>query len=78
MFELYADVQGLIVNDAATPDIKQRQRALLLHSAGPDAHDIFATLPNTEGVTDYAEALAALNTHFISLENQTYACHMFR
>ena len=48
MFEIFADSKGLIIS--AEPERnanKQRRRALLLHSAGPDVQDIFQTLPDT-------------------------------
>ena len=58
-FELFADGKGLIVAaDNAT--VKQRRRALLLHLAGPDVQDIFATLLDTDEVTDYKKAVDAL------------------
>ena len=76
-FELFADGKGLIVAaDSAT--VKQRRRALLLHLAGPDVQDIFATLPDTGEVTDYKKAVDALNLYFIPKVDTTYARHCFR
>ncbi|XP_054874943.1 uncharacterized protein LOC111568739 [Amphiprion ocellaris] len=64
-FELYADGKGLILTNDATDAIKQRRRTLLLHLAGQDVQDVFSTLPQTGEATDYAAAVAALNTYFV-------------
>ncbi len=52
-FELFADGKGLILTDNASVATKQRRRALLLHHAGTDVQDIFSTLADTGGPTDY-------------------------
>ena len=76
-FELFAHGKGLIVAaDSAT--VKQRRRALLLHLAGPDVQDIFATLPDTSEVTDYKKAVDALNLYFIPKVDTPHARHCFR
>lgn len=76
-FELYADGKGLIIDDAATDNTKQRRRALLLHLAGPDVQDIFSTLPNTGQVTDYAATVKALNTYFVPQVNAAFSRQSF-
>ena len=76
-FELFADGKGLIVA-ADSVTVKQRRRALLLHLAGPDVQDIFATLPDTGEATDYKKAVDALNLYFIPAVDITYARHCFR
>ena len=63
-FELFADGKGLIIDEEHTTNVnKQRRRALLLHMAGTDVQDIFATLPKTGDVKDYKKAIDALNTY---------------
>ena len=76
-FELYADGKGLIIQPDKD-DNKQRRRALLLHFAGPDVQDIFATLPDTGESKDYEKAVKALNDYFIPKVNTAYARHVFR
>lgn len=76
-FELYADGKGLIMNNDATAEVKQRRRALLLHLAGQDVQDVFSTLPGTGEVTDYAAAVDALNTSFVPQVNAAYARQTF-
>ena len=76
-FELFADSKGLIV-DAGNATVKQRRRALLLHIAGSDVQDIFATLPDTGEVTDYKKAVDALNLYFILKVDTTHQRHCFR
>ena len=66
-FELFADAKGLIIEQllaAATADavqrqhvVRQRRRALLLHSAGPDVQDIFLTLTETGERREYDVAV---------------------
>ena len=53
----------MIINDEDTTN-RQRRRALLLHLAGTDVQDIFATLPDTGDVKDYKKAADALNAYF--------------
>ena len=63
-FSLYADSKGLIIQ-ADKDDNKVQRRALLLHSAGEDAQEIFETLADTGGIKDYAKVDKALNDYFI-------------
>ncbi|XP_077861574.1 uncharacterized protein LOC144342001, partial [Saccoglossus kowalevskii] len=69
--------KGLIVNEDTENAVKQRRRALLLHSAGPDVQDIFSTLPLTGEVTDYDAAVTALNTYFVPQVNPAFARQTF-
>ena len=72
MFENYLlviDVEG-----EKWPDT--RQRAVLLHSVGTEAQQIFYTLPET--VTTYAHAVAALRSHFVQKVYVTAERHKFR
>lgn len=78
-FELFADGKELIIVPDKD-DNKQRRRALLLHHAGPDVQDIFSTLPDTGGNTDYEKTVEALNKYFapkVSIRT-AYARHAFR
>ena len=78
-FELFADGKGLIIDEEHTTNVnKQRRRALLLHMAGTDVQDIFATLPETGDVKDYKKAIDALNTYFVPKVDTAYARHSFR
>ena len=77
-FQLFADGKGLIVNESATSETKQRRRALMLHLAGPDVQQIFETLPSTGSADDFQKAVDALNTYFVPKTNVAYARHMFR
>lgn len=72
-FEIYADSKGLIKDNQ-----KQRRRALLLHTAGPDVQDIFLTLANTGEAQNYDSAVTALNDYFIPKVNSVHARHLFR
>ncbi|XP_070535101.1 uncharacterized protein [Ptychodera flava] len=76
-FELYADGKGLILDENASAATKQRQRALLLHLAGPDVQDIFSTLSNTGSATEYSEAVTALNTFFVPKVHPAFARQTF-
>ena len=67
-----------MIVDADKAIVKQRRRALLLHIAGPDVQDIFATLPDTGEVTDYKKAVDALNLYFIPKVDTTHPRHCFR
>ena len=51
-FELFADGKGLIITEGTNAVTKQRRRAMLLHSAGPDVQEIFSTLSDTGEATD--------------------------
>ena len=64
--ELYADGKGFIINEGTTAAAKQKRRATLLHLAGPDVQEIFTTLTGTGDAKNYAIAVEALNTDFIS------------
>ena len=74
-FELFADGKGLIIEQllaGATAEsvqrqhvVRQRRRALLLHSAGPDVQDIFLTLTDTGERREYDVAVTALNNYFV-------------
>ena len=76
-FELFADGKGLIINEENANN-KQRIRALLLYLAGPDAQDIFSTLPDTGDAKDYKKVVEALNAYFVPKVDATYARHSFR
>ena len=56
-------------------DSKQK-RAVLLHVAGPEVQDIFATLQETG--EDYAAALAKLTAYFEPKKNVSFERHIFR
>ncbi len=56
---------------------KQRRRALLLHHAGTDVQDIFSTLADTGGPTDYEQAVTALNAYFVPQVNTAFARQTF-
>ena len=80
-FELYADGKGLIFDEtetAANKKVKQRRRALLLHHAGQDVQDVFVTLAETGGVTDYEKTVAALNKYFVPKVNSSVARRRFK
>lgn len=76
-FELFADGKGLILTDNASVATKQRRRALLLHHAGTDVQDIFSTLADTGGPTDYEQAVTALNSYFVPQVNTAFARQTF-
>lgn len=76
-FELFADGKGLILTEDAPDATKQRRRALLLHHGGTDVQDIFSTLADTGGPTDYAQAVTALNAYFVPQVNTTFARQTF-
>ncbi|CAH3192958.1 unnamed protein product, partial [Porites evermanni] len=75
-FELYADGKGLIISEGTTAT-KQRQRAMLLHLAGPDVQEIFTTLTETGDATNYASAVEALNAYFVLRVNSAFARQTF-
>ena len=56
----------------------QRKQALLLHCAGSQVQDIFATLPDTGNDQDYQAVLQALDGHFKPLINKFYEHYKFR
>ena len=72
-FELFAGGKGLIISEDANATTRQRRRAMLLHSAGPDVQEIFSTLPNTDEAIDYAAAVKALNGYFLPKVNAAFA-----
>ena len=86
-FELFADGKGLIIEhllDTATVEavqrqhtIRQRRRALLLHSAGTDVQDIFLTLTETGDRREYDVAVTALNNYFVPKVNNALARQVF-
>ncbi len=76
-FELYADGKGLFMTDDVAAAVRQRRRALLLHHAGTDVQDVFATLPNTGGPVEYDTAVAALNAYFVLQVNTAFARQSF-
>ena len=58
-----------------------RQRALLLHYAGEQTHDIFDTLPDTvatENENTLDKAVSALTAHFAPKRNREYEVYTFR
>ena len=55
---------------------KKRQRALLLHLAGPEVQEVFETL--TETGDDYDTALAKLDAYFKPEKNIPFERHTFR
>ena len=55
---------------------KKRQRALLLHLAGPEVQEVFETLSDTGD--DYATALEKLDAYFKPQKNIPFERHMFR
>ena len=86
-FELFADGKGLIIEQllaGATAEsvqrqhvVRQRRRALLLHSAGPDVQDIFLTLTDTGERREYDVAVTALNNYFVPKANAALARQVF-
>ena len=56
----------------------KRKRALLLHCAGIQVQEVFATLTNTGDERDYDSAITALDTHFHPLTNKFYERYKFR
>ena len=60
---------------------QMRQRALLLHYAGEQPHDIFDTLPDTvatENENTLDKAVNALTAHFALKRNREYEVYTFR
>lgn len=89
-FEFLADGKGLIVEQLWGQDVaghaahnrtqnltRQRRRALLLHLAGPEVQDIFATLPDRGAADEYDACVDALNTYFVPQVNVPYARQLF-
>ena len=76
-FSVYADSKGLLIQ-ADKADNKIQRRALLLHSAGEAAQEIFETLADTGEAKDYEKAVKALDDYFIPKVNSTYQNHVFR
>ena len=72
-FELYADGKGIVNAD--------QRKALLLHTAGMEAKDIFFTLTLVEGEagdSSYVIAKKTLNQYFTPLLIVPYERHAFR
>ena len=86
-FELFADGKGLIIEQllaGATAEsvqrqhvVRQRRRALLLHSAGPDVQDICLTLTDTGERRGYDVAVTALNNYVVPKANAALARQVF-
>lgn len=85
-FGFFADGKGLILEDLiegqdaqnrAQNIIRQRRRALLLHLAGPEVQEIFATLANTGAAIEYDPCVTALNGYFVPQVNVPYARQLF-
>ena len=76
-FELFADEKGLIITENPNATTRQRRRAMLHHLAGPDAQEIFSTLPDTCEATDYAAAVTALNGYFLPKVNAAFTPQKF-
>ena len=68
-FELFALGKG-VTND-------QQKKSLLLHSAGMDVQDLFATL-TVDKDASYADTKTALDSYFIPQVNEIYERHLFR
>ena len=73
---------GLGIDDV---EDDRRKKALLLHYAGKDVHDIFDTLPDrlrvtgdADSVTHFGKAKAALNKHFVTTVNEEIESQIFR
>jgi hypothetical protein len=57
----------------------KRKKALLLHYAGDEVHNLFDTLPDVADADDhYIAATNALNTYFKPKKNREYEVHIFR
>ena len=54
------------------------RRAMLLHYAGVEVDEIFSTLPDTGGESDYDKAHEALTAKFTKKTNLAYEIHKFR
>ena len=59
-------------------DNNVQQRALLLHCAGEQVHEIFKILADMGTAAEYEKAVNALNAYFIPKVNSTYQNHVFR
>ncbi|KAJ8036439.1 hypothetical protein HOLleu_20412 [Holothuria leucospilota] len=56
----------------------KRKWALLLHSIGKEAYDIFGTLPYTGKADEYDKAMKALSDYFTPQKNTEYKVYLFR
>lgn len=72
MFENYL----LAINATGDSWPDARKRAILLHSLGTEGQRLFYTFPNTG--TTFAEAMSALEDHFVPKVNVVVARHRFR
>lgn len=58
---------------------KKHRKAILLHYAGEEVHDIFTTLTLGQDEEDpYKQALEALDAYFVPKRNKEYDIHKFR
>lgn len=58
---------------------KKRRKAILLHYAGEEVHDIFTTLTLAQDDEDpYKQALDALDAYFVPKRNKEYDIYKFR
>ena len=87
-FTYYADGKGLLIEEIpagaseaqrlAQLRTRQRRRALLLHLAGPEVQDIFATLHDTGESDEYDKAVEALKNYFVPKVNTTFSRQLFQ
>ena len=56
----------------------KRQRALLLLLVGEEVHNLFLTLPDIGGDSDFEKAIKALDDHFLPKSNREYEIFKFR
>ncbi|CAI5660563.1 unnamed protein product [Oreochromis niloticus] len=66
----------LVINATGDAWPEARRRAVLLHCLGPEGQRLFYTLPN-QGTT-FAEAMTALENHFVPKVNVVACRHTFR
>lgn len=58
---------------------KKRRKAILLHYAGEEVHDIFSTLTLAQDEEDhYKQALDALNVYLVPKRNKEYVINKFK
>lgn len=63
---------------ATGADTAKQKRALLLHMAGSDVQDVFATLPDTGDDDDYNTAVEKLTSYYKPKKNVPFLRHVFR
>lgn len=66
----------LVINATGDSWPEARKRALLLHCLGTEGQRLFYTLPNTGD--NLADAIKALEEHFIPKRNVVMERHAFR